>query len=268
MVFSEVTRKQAFLTHLAASMCIFAIVSYLIVFSWFPDFYFYLDGGIRAIATIFFVDVILGPGLTLLVFKPAKKSLKFDMAVILLLQLSALSWGVSSVYTERSGATVFYYGKFSCIAHNDTDDMDMSLIAAGTSGSQRLSFLQRPDTIDEFMSFTKEAYDHQSAEIYYYPEKIVPLDEAVMKRLQNYKLSMSELASENKEVADTVDDYLKRHGNETEHLQLMSLSCRYGSAIAVYDTRELKIIDWFKMKTLLRGKAQDEPLPHSSEVQD
>ena len=263
MVFSDVTRKQAFLIHLAVSTCIFAIISYLIIFRWFPEFYFYLDGGIRAITTIFFVDVVLGPGLTLLVFKPGKKTLKFDMTVILLLQLSALFWGVSSVYAERSGATVFYYGKFACVAHDDTSNMNMDAIAAGPGGRQRLSFLQRPGTIDDFMSFTKEAYIHQSAEIYYYGEKITPLDEAVVKRLQNYRLNLSKLAEESEAAAKKVADYLGRHADDVEYINLIPLSCRYGSAIAVYDTRELKITDWLRLKeeTQLRGEAQDEPLP-------
>ncbi|MCW8829929.1 MAG: hypothetical protein OQK32_00225 [Gammaproteobacteria bacterium] len=268
MAFSEVTRKQAFLTHLAASTCVFVIISYLIIFHWFPEFYFYLDGGIRAITTIFFVDVILGPGLTLLVFTPGKKSLKFDMAVILLLQLSALSWGINSVYTERSGATVFYFGKFSCKAHSDTGNMDMNLIVKGPSGQQRLSFLQRPDTIDEFMNFTKEAYNHQSSEIYYYPEKIVPLDEIVVRRLQNYQLNLSELAEESEKAAKMVEDYLGRNANDVKYINLVPLACRYGSAIAIYDIRELKITDWIKVKTKLRGKAQDEPLPLKSVIQN
>ena len=260
MVFTDVTRKQAFLTHLAVSVGIFVIISYLIIFHWFPEFYFYLDGGIRAITTIFFVDIVLGPGLTLLVFKPGKKELKFDMAVILLLQVSALFWGVSSVYTERSGATIFYYGKFSCVAHDDTSSMNMDLITEGPGGRQRLSFLQRPDTIDEFLSFTKEPYQHQSAEIYYYPEKITPLDESVAKRLQNYQLNLSKLAEENEVAAKTVETYLGRNENEIEHINLIPLSCRYGSAIAVYDMRKLKITDWLKIETKLRGEAQDEPL--------
>lgn len=261
MVFSGISRKQAFLTHLAVSTLIFIVISYLIVFHWFPEFYFFLDGGIRAITTIFFVDVVLGPGLTLLVFKPGKKSLKFDMAVILLLQISALFWGVSSVYSERPGATVFYWGKFSCLAHSDTAEMNMAAIAAGPGGRQRLAFLQRPDSIDEFVSFSKEPYDHQSAEIYYYGDRIVPLDESVVKRLQNYRLDLSKLAAENDTAAKHVQLYLERHAGDVEHINLIPLSCRYGSALAVYDTRALKITHLLEVETKLRGKAQDEPLP-------
>ncbi len=268
MAFLNVSRKQAFLTHLMVSICIFSVISYLIIFYWFPDYYFYLDGGIRAIVTIFLVDVVLGPGLTLLIFKPGKKSLKFDMTVILLLQISALIWGVKSVYTERPGATVFYLGKFNCITQIDTRQMNMSVITSGASGKQRLSFLQRPDTIDEFLEFTKEAFSHKSSAIYYYVKKIVPLDELVVERLSNYKLNFSELALENEIAASTVGDYVKHHEDDIEYIHLMPLSCRYGSAIAVYDTRELKITDLIDVQTELYAEALDEPLPLRSQKQD
>lgn len=270
MVFSDVTRKQAFLTHLAVSVCIFIFLSYLIVFHWFPEFYFYLDGGSRAIGTIFFVDVILGPGLTLLVFKPGKKSLKFDMAVILLLQSSALVWGVNNVYMERSGTAVFYWGKFSCIAHKDTSDIDMAAITANPSGRQRLSFLQRPDTAEGFHSLVTEAFEHGSSEIYYYGEKITALDEHVVTRLKNYRLDLSKLAEESEVSAKNVEAYLGRHNADIEYINLVPLSCRFGSAIAVYDTRKLKITDLLDIKTSLRAEAQDEPLPfkHPHPVDD
>lgn len=268
MVFSGVTRKQAFLTHLTVSVCVFFIFAYLIAFHWFPDFYFKLDGGIRAIVTIFVVDVVLGPGLTLLIFKPGKKWLKFDMAVILLFQLSALVWGVSNVYKDRSGTAVFYLGKIVCIAHSDTREMDMNAIAMGPSGRQRLSFLQRPDTIDEFLEFSKEAFSHQSSAIYYYGEKIVPLDNKVIKRLPNYKLNLTALAAENTLSAKKVGAYIGNHKKDMEHISLIPLSCRYGSAVAVYDRRELRITDLIEVNTRLSAEAQDEPLPLKLDLLD
>lgn len=265
MVFSDITRKQAFLTHLAISVCIFVIFSYLIGFYWFPEFYFYLDGGIRAITIFFIVSVILGPSLTLLVFKPGKKMLKFDMVVILLLHMSALIWGINNIYAERSGSAVFYWGKFSCLSHNETGDMDMTAIAAGPSGRQNLSFLQRPDTAEDFHRLVTEAFKNNSTEIHYYGEKITALDGKVVTRLKNYQLNLSKLAEESEVTAKHVVAYLDRHTDDIEHVKLIPLSCRFGSVIAVYDTRELKITDWFGMvRTSVRAEALDGPLRFKS----
>ena len=261
MLLAEVSRKQAFLTHLAVSASVFAVISYLIIFHWFPDFYFHFDGGSRAILTIFFVDVVLGPSLTLIIFKQGKKGLKFDVAVILLMQLSALVWGVKTVYSERPGATVFYTGKFTCLTQADTSNMNMAVIKNGPSGRQNLSLLQRPDTIDDFIDFTKEAFSHGSSAVYHHAEKIVPLDGAVINRLQNYRLDVTKLAMENEVFAEKVVSYMDSYKADKENIDLIPLSCRYGSGIAVYDMKQMKIIDWLDIKTSLRAAALDEPLP-------
>ncbi len=265
MVLTAISRQQAFMTHLGVSSIIFIILSYLIVFHWYPDFYFSLDGGQRAIATIFFVDVVLGPGLTLLVFKPGKKSLKFDMSVIVFVQLAALTWGIYNVYTERSATTVFYQGKFTCISQPDASEIDLAAIATGPSGKQNLSLLQRPDTIDELLDFTKEAFAHESSAVYYYGERIVPLDDQVLARLDKYQLDVVALRAEDAQFADTVAaEPILQSGDQ--RYRLIPLSCRYAKGIAVYDREQQRIATILDAPTLLSAEANDEPLPLKAEL--
>lgn len=46
---------------------------------------------------LFVIDVILEPLLALLVYKEGKKILKFDLSVIILIQISALFYGIHSI---------------------------------------------------------------------------------------------------------------------------------------------------------------------------
>ncbi|MBT8438088.1 MAG: hypothetical protein KJO91_00060 [Gammaproteobacteria bacterium] len=263
---TDISRKQAFFTHLGVSSIIFMVLSYLIVFHWYPDFYFSLDGGQRAILTIFIVDVVLGPGLTLLVFKPGKKSLKFDMSVIVFVQLSALIWGVHNVFTERSATAVFYQGRFTCISRPDAGEIDLAAIAAGPSGKQSLSFLQRPDTVDELLDFTKEAFQHKSSAVYYYGERFVPLDKNVVSRLDKYMLDLTALRQENTEYINTVQSNTIIKA-DADRYQLIPLSCRYARVVAVYDRERLNIASILEVPTLLSAEANDEPLPLKMELQ-
>jgi len=112
---TNISLKQAFFAHLGISIAIFALLMYFIVFQWYPSYYFHIDGGYRGIVTIFFVDIVLGPGLTLLLFRPKKPGLKFDLMVILITQTVALSWGTWWVFSERPALTVFYDGEFICM---------------------------------------------------------------------------------------------------------------------------------------------------------
>ena len=191
MVFADVTRKQAFLMHLYISMAVFFVLLYLIIFKWFPSYYFHVDGGYRGIVTIFLVDVVLGPGLTLLVFKPGKPSLKFDMTVIVIIQIIALSWGVKSVYTERSALTVFYDGKFSCMNHSEVAEFNLERLLLSDEKPPLLAVLPRPSTHKEYKDMMLEAFSRGSAEIYIFGEKLLPMDVVGTTQVMNYKLDVS-----------------------------------------------------------------------------
>ena len=70
------TRIGAFLIHLGVSFAIFLALASLVVFVWYPDFFFSTDGGWQGMRIIIAVDLVLGPTLTLIVFKPGMPGLK------------------------------------------------------------------------------------------------------------------------------------------------------------------------------------------------
>lgn len=114
-------RFGAFAIHLGISLIIFAVLGYLILFHWYPDFFFASDGGWQGIRIVAFVDLVLGPVLTLVVFNPAKPrtELKRDLSIIAAIQLSCLSAGTYVVYSERPIAMVYADGSFQSMSVDD-----------------------------------------------------------------------------------------------------------------------------------------------------
>lgn len=107
------SRFKAFSIHFAISFLIFLILLYFILVQWYPEPLFSSDGGWRVIRIIVGVDLILGPFLTLIVFKAGKPGLKFDLAMIALVQTLALSWGVWTTYNERPAAMIYTIDYFT-----------------------------------------------------------------------------------------------------------------------------------------------------------
>ena len=101
------SRFKAFAIHFSISFAIFLILLYFILVQWYPQPLFSTDGGWRVIRIIVGVDLILGPLLTLIVFKSGKPGLKFDLTMIALVQAIALSWGVWTTYNERPAAIIY-----------------------------------------------------------------------------------------------------------------------------------------------------------------
>lgn len=106
---------------------------------WYPGGYFELLGGGGLLFLILGVDVTLGPLLTLVVFNPSKKSLKFDLAVIAAIQLSALVYGANVMFQSRPVFTVLEEDRFKVTLASDLKD-ETQLALAKKPEWRRLSF--------------------------------------------------------------------------------------------------------------------------------
>jgi len=113
MDLTNISRFKAFLIHFSISLFVFFILLYFILIQWYPSPLFENDGGWRVIRIIVGIDLVLGPLLTLIVFKPGKPGLKFDLSMIALLQTLALSWGVWTTYNERPAAVIYTIDHFT-----------------------------------------------------------------------------------------------------------------------------------------------------------
>lgn len=114
-------RFHAFLIHLGISLLIFAVLAYLVLYTWYPDFFFSSDGGWQGMRIIVFVDLVLGPTLTLVVFNRTKPpgELRRDLSIIGTVQALCLAAGTYVVYMERPLALVYSDGLFYSMTADD-----------------------------------------------------------------------------------------------------------------------------------------------------
>jgi hypothetical protein len=120
------TRSQAALIHLGISALVAAAIVAVMLLVWYPSPWFRAAGGGTLLLLLVGVDVILGPLLTFIVFDPAKKSLVYDLAVIVMLQIAALVYGVHVMASARPAFVVYFRGVFDVVTANDvvTEGMD------------------------------------------------------------------------------------------------------------------------------------------------
>ena len=116
-------RLRATASHLAFS-ALLAIVSAILVFRyWYPNQYREVAGGLELFLILISVDIALGPLLTFVIANPAKarRILKIEISVICALQISALIYGMHSVYIARPVVTVFEVDRFRVLTPNEID---------------------------------------------------------------------------------------------------------------------------------------------------
>lgn len=144
MNLTSCNRYQAFAVHFAISFVIFLMLLVMVFNTWYPGIFFESEQGWKAILLIIGVDLVLGPLLTLIIFNPAKKSLKFDLAVIAILQISALFAGSYVINERRPVAFIsfdLHNGFMTLYASNFTAET----LAYMAHQPQPL-FIYRPDT--------------------------------------------------------------------------------------------------------------------------
>ena len=114
-------RARAAAVHLSISMLVTAGVFASMIALWYPWPVFLAAGAPELLLLVSICDVVLGPALTFVVFRPGKRGLKFDLAVIAVLQLGALGYGVHTVFIARPVFTVFAVDRFELVSQADIE---------------------------------------------------------------------------------------------------------------------------------------------------
>lgn len=116
-------KTRASAIHLGLSLLIAAAAALLVFGLWFPGPYRELAGGRELFLLVVGVDVVIGPLMTFVVFNRAKprREIFTDFAVIGLLQLAALGYGMWTVYQARPVHLVFEYQRLAVVRAADLE---------------------------------------------------------------------------------------------------------------------------------------------------
>lgn len=97
------TRLKAAGIHLGLSALVAVLVALLVLGVWYPQPFRDISGGRELFTLIVAVDVAVGPLITFAVFdrRKPRAELRRDLAVVALLQLAALGYGVHSTFEAR-----------------------------------------------------------------------------------------------------------------------------------------------------------------------
>jgi hypothetical protein len=106
---------KAFCIHGCISAAIAAASLVLVYCAWYPAPLATALGVSNIFLMLLAIDLILGPLLTLVVYKPSKASLKFDLAVIACVQAAALVYGLHTVGSARPAYVVFTKDRFDLV---------------------------------------------------------------------------------------------------------------------------------------------------------
>lgn len=230
------TRLRAAAIHLGLSALV-AVTAGLLVFAlWYPWPYREISGGRELFQLVVAVDVALGPLITFAVFNRAKPraELRRDLAVVGLLQLAGLAYGLWTVHLARPVHLVYEFDRFRVVHQVDIPETVADRGPAGIPiaplGGPTVIALRPFTSEQEKMEFTLAAL--RGVPLSARPELWQPYPQA-RERVLRAARPVAELAQRFPKDAAAIDAAVRKAGREPGRAAYLPLVGRKAQAWTV-----------------------------------
>jgi len=245
MINKNITKISVALSHLLISAIIFSMIFGILLFFWYPSPYFYASGGWAGLKIAALVDLVLGPILTFVVFNigKCKKELLTDLSIIVMIQMTALFWGVNTIYQQRPVASVFWGGSFLAVTAADLKRHNYNLEHLKEFGDDSPVLIYLKDPENKHIYYQPEELSSKKIAIspFYRTDLYRPFKDH-FNDLSKYKLDMKYLVTTDAEVNAKLMTILDRKKSKIDDYQYYKLYSNYNSIIFIFNSHG-EIID-------------------------
>jgi hypothetical protein len=238
---------QAFLIHLGISASVVGLLLLLMLTMWYPQPWFSHDGGWHVFRLILLVDVVLGPTLTLVVFRRGKPELRRDLSIIVSVQVAALACGAVLMFLYRPAFIVYAENNFFTVPWTEirrgTRDIARIEPMAAARGPGIVMLRLPADAAEHarVIAQTRKPDGPMLTTLGDYFETMTP---------QNWEMVLKQSTDIERQAADNPDIRLElerfRAGNSQPlaTLAFVPVICRYGVIMLVIDRKTQALVGW------------------------
>ena len=198
------TRSRLFVIRLAATAALLLLAILVVRVLWFPGGHFALAGVATLLWVLAGVNLVIGPGLSAVLFRPGKWGLKFDLVVMACVELAVFTWGMAEIHARRPAFTVFAVDRFEAVTAAEID----YAVAAGAL--PRLVYAELPNDPEIMSQLIDDTVFLGRADIDRRPEFWRPYA-AGMGVIKAAALPVDALLAPDYDGAATVQRWLQRH---------------------------------------------------------
>jgi hypothetical protein len=232
--------------HLALSAMVAGLAGALVFGVWYPMPFREISGGRELFQLIVAVDVILGPLITFAVFNRRKPvaELRRDLLVVVLLQLSALAYGLYTVAQARPVVLAFEVDRLRVLTPADLAQEDLSKAPEGLRElpwwGRHIVAAKLPPPEERLESLEQALAGRdigQRPELWMPPEATGPALRAGIKPIGALQAKHADRAAE-------LQQAIAATGLTADQLGYLPLVARQGDWVALIDTRSAQIVGY------------------------
>jgi hypothetical protein len=207
---------------------------------WYPSPLFRAVGGETIFLMLLGIDIVLGPLLTLVVWKDNDPRTRRDLIVVACLQVAAVVYGLNTLWEGRPVYIVALGRHYELLQASDIHDKDLEeagqhLPRFGPKwvGVKDATDLKEKEKI-AFAGLADRDYGH-------FPKYHAPIESMAEEIVKKGK-KISELKRFNPDGASQIDSWLKERGQSDESVIYQGLRTRAQEMAVVMDAKTAKVI--------------------------
>jgi hypothetical protein len=234
------SRWQASGIHLLISAAIASASLFLMLRVWYPPPLFTAEGGNDILFILIGVDVVIGPLITLVIFKSGKPGLRFDLTVIGVLQACALAYGIHVMFVARPVYIALMDDQFETVRANDLDPGNVARAARPEfksiplTGPQYIA-VELPRDAKVLRELISQAVSGGEV-LQHLPQYYVPYSEVKAKALAKSQ-PLQSLRGADPGVAARIDREISDTGRNASDLNFLRLETRRGWGAVLIDAK-------------------------------
>lgn len=244
-------RWKACAIHLGISAFLGASVISTMLLVWYPGPFFTAMGGNELVVILMGVDVVLGPLVTLVIFNPGKgtRLLRMDLAIIGVVQATALAYGVHVIAEVRPVYMVFTVDRFDLVAANDLKDAELARVTdpefKGVPwGRPRTIAVKSPADPQEQMRIIQSAL--AGADLQTFPQYYVKY-EALAAQALKFAKPLPVLRRRHPEALARIDKALQQAGRRDDDTRFLPLKARSRDYCVLLDARSGTVVGFIEL---------------------
>jgi hypothetical protein len=218
-------RFRAAALFLALSLAIAALVYLPIHYLWYPGALFAQAGGRQLFLLIVGIEMVLGPLIVFIIYRPGKKGLVFDIVVLSLLQAAALGFGIWVLFESRPAYVVFVRDRFELVRANEIGEQELAKARGAFAdiplAGPRTVGAELPKDPDEQFRLAMSAMSG-AADVQNFPQYYVPYDD-----VRGYVLLVAKPIARLRELNPgrgvDIDRIVRDHGGAEDGLRFLPM---------------------------------------------
>jgi len=227
--------------HFLLTLLVGGIAATLIFLVWFPGSLARMVGGTQLFWLVFYSDLALGPLISLVIFnkKKTRKELVVDYSLVGVVQLGALTYGISIIAVSRPVFVAFIVDRFEVVTAVELNDSDLAEAIDMRYRSRpwlgpKLVGVQMPANLNEHSDLIFSAVAGKDAQ--FMPKYYRPY-EASTDEVRRKSGSIEALVSRHQEKRQELDLAIKELGHTSGKLRWLPVHHRFGFWTALIDAK-------------------------------